>query len=94
MQLGIYALALHNIFPEKEIYAELYYLRSGKRKGHLFSFEDIENVKIKLLQSINVIISDNNFLPTSNVRICSYCDHAKSGTCGTGVFRNKKNSYR
>lgn len=94
MQLGIYALALHNIFPEKEIYAELYYLRSGKRKGHLFSFEDIENVKIKLLQSINTIISDSNFLPTSNVRICSYCDHAKSGTCGTGVFRNKKNNYR
>ena len=94
LQLGIYALALHNIFPEKEIYAELYYLRSGKRKGHLFSAEDIENVKVKLLDNIYKIMNDANFLPTSNSRICSYCDHAKSEACGTGVFRNKKNKFR
>lgn len=94
LQLGIYALALHNIFPEKEIYAELYYLRSGKRKGHLFSSEDIENVKVKLLNSINTIMNDGNFLPTSNTRTCSYCDHAKTEVCGTGVFRNKKNNFR
>jgi DNA helicase-2/ATP-dependent DNA helicase PcrA len=90
LQLGIYALALHNIFPEKEIYAELYYLRSGKRKGHLFTEEDIEDVKIRLINSINLIINDKNFLPTSNPRTCSYCDHAKSGACGTGVYRNNK----
>lgn len=94
LQLGIYALALHNIFPEKEIYAELYYLRSGKRKGHLFSPEDIENVKVKLINSINTIMNDGNFLPTSNTRTCSYCDHAKTEACGTGVFRNKKNNFR
>lgn len=94
LQLGIYALALHNIFPEKEIYAELYYLRSGKRKGHLFSPEDIENVKVKLINNIHAIMNDGNFLPTSNTRICSYCDHAKSEACGTGVFRNKKNNFR
>ncbi len=94
LQLGIYALAMHNIFPEKEIYAELYYLRSGRKKGHLFSKDDIENVKTKLIRSINNIIEDKNFLPTSNVRACSYCDHAASGACGTGVFRNKNNSFR
>jgi len=93
LQLGIYALAMHNIFPEKQIYAELYYLRSGRRKGHSFSREDIEDVKINLIESINKIIKDTNFLPTSNTRACSYCDHAKSGACGTGVFRNKKNNY-
>jgi len=94
LQLGIYALAMHNIFPEKEIYAELYYLRSGKKKGHLFTAEDIDLVKMNLLSSINNIIEDKNFLPTNNVRICSYCDHAASGVCGTGVFRNKKNNFR
>lgn len=92
LQLGIYALAMDHIFPDKEVYAELYYLRSGKKKGHLFSKQDIENVKVKLIQSINNIISDRNFNPTSNGRICSYCDHAASGACGTGVFRNKKRS--
>jgi len=92
LQLGIYALALHNIFPEKEIYAELYYLRSGRRKGHLFTPEDIDRVKENLISSILSIIEDKNFLPTSNPRTCSYCDHAKSGACGTGVFRNRNNS--
>jgi RecB family exonuclease len=90
LQLGIYALAVSNIMPDKEIYAELHYLRSGRRKGHLYTKEDLENVKIKLLSLINGIIEDNNFTPTANVRACSYCDHAKSGACGTGVFRNKK----
>ena len=94
LQLGIYALALHNIFPEKEIYAELYYLRSGKRKGHLFTEEDIEEVKNKLIDTIQKIMVDQNFTPTANSRVCSYCDHAKSGACPTGVYRNKNNSYR
>lgn len=94
LQLGIYALAMHTIFPEKEIYAELYYLRSGRRKGHLFSLEDIEKVKENLIDNINKIISDTNFLPTNNPRPCSYCDHAASGVCGVGVFRNNKSKNR
>lgn len=93
LQLGIYAMAMDHIFPDKEIYAELYYLRSGKKKGHLFTKQDIENVKVRLVQSINNIISDINYSPTSNVRTCSYCDHAASGACATGVYRNR-NSYR
>lgn len=90
LQLGIYALALSEMFPEKEIYAELYYLRSGKRKGHLFSKEDLEKIKSNLVINIKKIIDDNNFSPTPNVRICSFCDHAKTEVCNVGVFRNKK----
>lgn len=90
LQLGIYALAASLLMPEKEIYAELHYLRSGKRKGHLYTSEDLENVKIKLISLIDNVINDNSFKATSNFRACSYCDHAKSGVCGTGVFRNKK----
>lgn len=90
LQLGLYALAMSNLFPDKEIYAELYYLRSGKRKGHLFTKDELENIKEKLISNILKIINDLNYSPTSNVRACSYCDHAKTGACGTGVFRNSK----
>lgn len=89
LQLGIYALAASNLFPDKEIYAELYYLRSGKRKGHLFSKDDLEKVKFKLIENITSIINDNNFTPTSNVRLCSFCDHAKTEVCGVGAYRNR-----
>lgn len=90
LQLGIYALAAKQMFPDKEIYAEMYYLRSGRKKGHLFTEEDIDRVKVDLINSMNKIINDQNFTPTPNTRICSFCDHAKSGACATGVFRNSK----
>jgi len=90
LQLGIYAMAAREIFPDKEIYAEMYYLRSGRRKGHLFTNEDIDRVKVNLVSAMNKIVNDQNFTPTSNTRVCSFCEHAKSGTCGTGVFRNSK----
>lgn len=90
LQLGIYALAVSEEFPDKEIIAELYYLRSGRKKSHNFTKEDIENVKVRLLNEISTIVEDRSFLPTKNERICSYCDHALSGACNTGVFRLKK----
>lgn len=90
LQLGIYAMAIKEIFPDKEIYAEMYYLRSGRRKGHLFTDDDIERVKVNLVKSMKQILDDQNFLPTPNARVCSFCDHAKSGACGTGVYRNSK----
>jgi CRISPR/Cas system-associated exonuclease Cas4 (RecB family) len=90
LQLGIYALAASLMFPDKEIYAELHYLRSGRKKGHTFSEEDLENVKNKIINNINLIIEDQNFTATNNSRICSWCEHAKTGACPTGVFRNKK----
>lgn len=90
LQLGIYALAVSEIFPDKEITAELHYLRSGKRKGHTFSKEDIENVKSRLIESISEVVNDSSFHPTKNEFTCSFCEHAKSGACNTGVFRNKK----
>lgn len=81
LQLGIYALAASNIFPDKTITASLHYLRSGRVKSHTFSAQDIENTKITLINRINRIVKDNNFTPTSNERICSFCDHARSGAC-------------
>ena len=60
----------------------------------LIDEEDIEEVKNKLIDTIQKIMVDQNFTPTANSRVCSYCDHAKSGACPTGVYRNKNNSYR
>jgi len=90
LQLGIYAIAASELFPDKTITAELYYLRSGKHKSHTYTKEDFERIKQDIINSIDEIINDNSFAATSNSRACSYCDHAKSGACGTGVFRNKK----
>lgn len=90
LQLGIYALAVSSVFPDKTIRAELYYLRSGRRKYHTFTPEDIEEVKVDLLENINKIIEDNSFLATSNERTCTFCEHAASGACATGVGRLKR----
>jgi RecB family exonuclease len=89
LQLGIYAMVMDHFFPDKEIYAELYYLRSGKRKGHTYSKNDIDFIKKKLIRSMNHIINDFNYMPTKNTRVCSFCDHAASGVCGTGAYRNR-----
>lgn len=87
LQIGIYALAVSQIFPGEDIYAELYYLRSGRRKGHLFKQEDMDEVYNRTLEKIQVIINDQNFKATQNSRPCSFCDFRKSGTCSTGVMR-------
>jgi hypothetical protein len=78
------------MYPDKEIYAELYYLRSGHRRGHTFTDNDIENVISKILAIGNKIINDFNFTQTSNERACRMCDHAISKVCTTGVNRLRK----
>ena len=75
LQLGVYALAVSLLYPEEEqIYAELYYLRSGRRKGHLFTREDLAMVEQKLLNKINELIGTDDFKYTPNGRLCSFCD--------------------
>lgn len=81
LQLGIYALAASQMFPGKTITASLHYLRTNRIKSHTYSEEDLENVKESLINRINNIMNDQNFLPTKNERFCSFCDHAKSGAC-------------
>ena len=87
LQLGIYALAVSRMYPGERVYAELYYLRSGKRKGHFFSEEDLARVETRVLAQVNEIIERRHFHTTNNVRICSFCDYRISGTCPTGVAR-------
>ena len=65
-------------------------LGPGRRKGHLFTKDDIDNVKINLISTLDSIINDSSFLPTKNERSCTFCDFAKSGACGTVVFRARR----
>jgi RecB family exonuclease len=91
IQLGIYALAVSRMFPDKKIKAFLYYLRSGRYKGLEFSEEKIEEIKQTIINSIYKIINDTNYKPTPNARQCTWCDHAKSGACGVGAYRISNN---
>ena len=90
LQLGIYALAAQKLFPGKEIHANLYYLRSGKIKGHLFSDDDLLSVQNRLADAVDKLTTIQNFNTTSNSRICYWCDHAKSGACAIGVRRTSR----
>lgn len=88
LQLGLYALAVAQEFPGIPIYAELYYLRSGNRKGHWFKPEDLESVHDRSLTQVQQMITDLNFNYTENPRPCqSYCDFARTGACKIGAQR-------
>lgn len=89
-QLGIYALALQRMYPDKQIYGELYYLRSGKQKGHLFSDDDLNVIESRLVSAVYKIIEHVTFAPTTNERACSMCDYAITGLCPVGSQRIRR----
>ena len=93
LQIGLYALACAQLFPDMPIKAELYYLRSGKRKGHLFKPEDLEDVYARSLEQVQTMINDRHFKTTQNPRPCYYCDFAISKACSTGAARLKKKPW-
>lgn len=91
LQLGIYALAVSQLYPDRPIFAELYYLRSGKRKGHLFTPSDLEVMEDRLLDVVNTIINDQNFKATEVASTCfRLCDFGKNGVCPTGKSRLRR----
>lgn len=87
VQLGIYALAMKKEFPDKKIHASLYYLRSGKQKGHLYTDDDLNAIELLIMELVNNLINKNNFSYTPNSFICSFCDYAQNGTCQVGAKR-------
>lgn len=91
LQLGIYALAMKRLFPDKDIHAELYYLRKGKARGHRFSDDDLLAVESKLLDMVQAIVNKDNFVATENERICfNLCSYGKNETCPTGALRIRR----
>lgn len=90
LQLGIYSLFLKFLYPDKDIYSELYYLRSERIKGHAFSEEQLIEVENRLRKKINIILKTENFKPTPIESNCKNCSYAKDGTCSVGLTRLKK----
>lgn len=87
LQLGLYALAASKYYPDEPIWAELYYLRSGKLKGHQFSPEDLVAVEQRVTNLVNQLMETTNFNATGNRQPCRYCDFRLNGLCATGVRR-------
>lgn len=88
LQLGLYAVAAAELYGVDEIYAELYYLRSGKRPGHLFTKSDLEDAADRVSIMVEKILSDRHFHPTTDNWQCrKLCDFGKQGVCGVGKAR-------
>lgn len=87
VQLGIYALAMKKEYPDKNIHASLYYLRSGKQKGHLFTDDDLFEIELLIKDLIYKLVNKNNFSYTPNTFICSFCDYSQNGVCSVGARR-------
>ncbi len=90
LQLAVYSLVARYLWPDKPVYSELYYLRSGHRKGHLFSDDDLSVAEDKLAKAVEEILTTEDFKPTQNAGACTWCSYAKDGTCPTGAARLKK----
>lgn len=90
LQLGIYSLYMKSLFPEKQVYAEVYYLRSAKAKGHLFTDDDLSQVELRLQDLVSEILTSENFKTTSNERACRWCSYGMEGICPTGQSRLRR----
>ncbi len=90
LQLGIYALYMKSLFPDREVLAELYYLRTGKARGHLFTDDDLVAVEARLLEAVRKVLNKEHFKATPNERMCRWCTYAKNGVCPTGQRRLRK----
>lgn len=85
LQLGIYALALQKMYPDKHISVEMYYLRSGRRKGHTFTDDELVQIKHNLHEKIYEIVERINFNYTQDTKVCKFlCDFGKTGVCSRG----------
>lgn len=86
-QLGIYALAMSKQYPDKEVSAGLYYLRSGRQKFHTYTKADLEEMEQRLITTIDQIIETKDFKFSDNPRICYWCDF--KAICPVGIRRVK-----
>lgn len=87
LQLGMYALVATELYGVDQVYAELYYLRSGNRPGHLFTAEDLQKVGEKVSSMVQQIIADRAYHPTDDESACRICDYGKMGVCSVGAAR-------
>lgn len=92
-QLGIYALVMKKMYPDKNIKGSLYYLKSARLKSHTYSDEDLAGIVATLTGQINTLVDTNMFHTTQNERTCYNCEFAKNAICPTGVSRLKRKRW-
>lgn len=87
LQLGLYAVVARKFFPElSPIRGELYYLRSGKRIGHTYTNDELDDMELKILEVAGQIVGSDHFGYTTNTFTCTkMCDFGKDGTCPRGA---------
>ncbi len=86
LQLGIYALYMKHLYPDKTITAHLYYLQSGRKKGLTYTDEDFVGIQERLRATIDGVRNTTNYLPTKDKWKCKSCSYAKDDTCPTGRY--------
>jgi len=88
LQLGIYALYMKYLYPDKTITAGLHYLRSNKIKEHTFSDQDFIEVEERLIRAVDGLRNHKNYLPLPKNLAwkCRMCSYQKDGTCRAGKF--------
>lgn len=92
-QLGIYSIYAKSLFPDKDVYARMYYLRGGSIRDHKFTDEELKEMEQIVKEKTEEILDQENFLPTPIERNCYWCSYAQDGTCSAGVKRLKKKKY-
>lgn len=90
LQLGLYALTVDKLFPGYDIYAQMYYLKSGRQKGHLFERSDLDDIESRLTSLVNELLVRQNYEYTPNPRACYMCDYAKNDVCPMGAKRVRR----
>ena len=98
LQLGLYALVAREKFPHlNPVRGELYYLRSGKRKSHTYTDDELDDIRAQILGLSKEIIARSEgpgFPHTRNGHTCrNLCDFGKTGMCKFGANAISR-SYR
>lgn len=95
LQLIIYTLACSMLYPEVNTFqTQLYYLRTGQQRGHVFQRSDLADLELKVVKAVWEMLEDKHHHPTQKTYVCSFCDHAATGACTLGVMRNKERANR
>jgi RecB family exonuclease len=91
-QMGLYAMAVKQEFPNAIVTCVLDYLRLGIEVKHTFSAAELETIRQDILQTVRNIIDDQDFKPKSFkdkdcLVVCAFCGH--NTKCGIGKKQSK-----
>lgn len=91
-QMGLYTMAIKLMYPQAHIVCVLDYIKLNQEVKHTFTEDELNIIKLELLDAVKRIMDDKEFKPLSfkdkNVLIsCNFCGHNSS--CGVGKKQKK-----